>query len=230
MDIKYQFRHDNHDYKVCVNEPNECPICKHSLKPTILHKEVIDNNNGNPSLYVMYLCTHCYEPFICKFTNFQKSSNFSNTFLFSSSYLSSIEPNRFQEKLFEKCINEISPDFVTIFNQSQEAEHLKLDQIAGIGYRKALEFLIKDFLIKHENKNEDKVKSTALGSCIDTMIDNPQLKTVASRATWLGNDQTHYIQKYVDKDISDLKRLIDLSVHWITMIYLTDEAETIEKK
>lgn len=62
------------------------------------------------------------------------------------------------------------------------------------------------------------------------MIDNPQLKTAASRATWLGNDQTHYEQKYQDKDISDLKRLIDLSVHWISMIYLTDEAEAIEKK
>ena len=65
---------------------------------------------------------------------------------------------------------------------------------------------------------------------LHTMINNPQLKIASSRATWLGNDQTHYEQKYTDKDIDDLKRLIELSVHWISMICLTDEAELIEKK
>ena len=36
--------------------------------------------------------------------------------------------------------------FLTIYNQSLSAEDNNLDQIAGIGYRKALEFLIKDYL------------------------------------------------------------------------------------
>lgn len=51
------------------------------------------------------------------------------------------------------------------------------------------------------------------------MIDNLQLKIVASRATWLGNDQTHYEQKYTDNDINDLKRLIKLSVNWIEICF-----------
>ncbi len=209
-----------------VDEPSECPLCKHSLKPSILHKEIIKNNESVPFLYVTYLCTHCYEVFICTFSHMLKTQDRCYTF----TNLKTIAPSSFNKKIFASCIENVSPSFVKIYNQSLEAEHYNLDEIAGIGYRKALEFLIKDFLINHENIDEGKVKPTALGCCIDTMIDNPQLKTVASRATWLGNDQTHYEQKYTDKDISDLKRLIDLSVHWISMICLTEEAETIEKK
>lgn len=230
MNIKYEIDYDCCNYKISVNEPEKCPCCKHSLKPSVLHKELIANNNSELSLYVMYLCTHCYTPFICKFTNLMKSPNTSSRYAYFSDTLALIEPNTFSKANFDKCINELSPDFVNIYNQALHAEYLQLDQISGIGYRKALEFLIKDFLIKHEEKDDTKVKSTALGNCINTMIDNPQLKTVASRATWLGNDQTHYEQKYTNNDINDLKRLIELSVHWISMIYLTDEAKLIEKK
>ena len=37
-----------------------------------------------------------------------------------------------------------------------------------------------------------------------------------SRAnTWLGNDETHYIRRWQDKQINDLKRLIQLTINWI---------------
>lgn len=230
MNAIYNVKYDYADYKLSLNEPEKCPCCKYALKPSLLHKQLIANNNSELNLYVVYLCTHCYTPFICQFSNLTKSPNSSSDYSYICNTLALIEPNTFQKTNFDKCINEISPDFVDIYNQALQAEHLKLNQISGIGFRKALEFLIKDFLINHEHVGESKVKPTALGNCINTMIDNPQLKIVASRATWLGNDQTHYEQKYTDKDINDLKRLINLSVHWISMIYLTDEAELIERK
>jgi hypothetical protein len=49
------------------------------------------------------------------------------------------------------------------------------------------------------------------------------LKTTASRATWLGNDETHYVRKWEDKDLNDLKKLIDLTVHWVSAEILTGE-------
>jgi hypothetical protein len=39
--------------------------------------------------------------------------------------------------------------------------------------------------------------------------------TVASRAAWLGNDETHYLRTWEDKDLTDLKKLIELTVQWI---------------
>ena len=233
MKVKYTQISDSktiYSATVEIDEPEICPMCKHSLKPSVLYKCLFHTDDDNTFFYSVYFCTKCHEIFICKFSNVSKTDASSGGYAYKFNKLDNISPNIIEKINFDKCINEISPDFVNIYNQSFKAEHLKLDQISGIGYRKALEFLIKDFLIKHECKDESKVKSTALGCCIDTMIDNPQLKTVASRATWLGNDQTHYEQKYTDNDISDLKKLITLSVHWISMICLTDEAELIEKK
>ena len=83
-----------------------------------------------------------------------------------------------------------------------------------MGYRKALEFLIKDYLISLHLDKEEEFRKAALGNCINK-IDNSSIKELARRATWLGNDETHYIRKWEDRDIHDLKNLIDLSYQYI---------------
>lgn len=118
---------------------------------------------------------------------------------------------------FNEEIKDISPLFVKIYGQAESAEHENLDEICGVGYRKALEFLIKDYLINKNSGQEAVIKSTSLGTCISTMIDNPRMKEVARRATWLGNDETHYFRKWEDKDLGDLKRLIQIAVSFISM-------------
>lgn len=47
----------------------------------------------------------------------------------------------------------------------------------------------------------------------------------AKRAAWLGNDETHYVRKHEHMTVNDLKRLIDLTIHWIMMEQLTDDYE-----
>ena len=217
--------------KVSFEEPNICPMCSHSIQPILLSNRLhfLNETNDIGCFSAFFECTHCHKSFISTYNIEYKKMSASYKYYSATKPLYSA-PSLFKEQEFSEYINENYSSFVKIYNQSLQAEHHLLNEIAGIGYRKALEFLIKDFLIFHESKDESKVKSTPLGSCINTMIDNPQLKTVASRATWLGNDQTHYEQKYTDQDIDDLKRLIKLSVNWIEMIYLTEEAESIEKK
>jgi hypothetical protein len=92
-----------------------------------------------------------------------------------------------------------------------------------MGYRKALEFLVKDYLkIKLPGSTID-IEKKLLGKCIDELIDNPNIKAMAKRAAWLGNDETHYTRKWEDKDISDLKKLIKLTVHWIVLEKMTEQ-------
>lgn len=123
---------------------------------------------------------------------------------------------------FPEAIREASPTFVEIYNQAIAAEAQNLSHIAGMGLRKALEFLIKDFLIKQEPKKADEIKKAALGTCIKERIEDPKIKLSAQRATWIGNDETHYERKWPDKDIKDLKILIRLTVNWIESLWLTD--------
>lgn len=41
-----------------------------------------------------------------------------------------------------------------------------------MGYRKALEFLVKDYAIFLNQEDEDKIKNASLSSCINNYIDN----------------------------------------------------------
>lgn len=56
---------------------------------------------------------------------------------------------------------------------------------------------------------------------INKHIGDTNIKNVAKRAVWLGNDETHYIRVWEDKDLSFLKQLIDLTIHWIEAEELT---------
>ena len=108
-----------------------------------------------------------------------------------------------------------------IFNQASAAEELGLKEIGGMGYRKALEFLIKDFLIAEKPGSRDDIERSLLGTCIGRHVEDERLKLCASRAVWLGNDETHYCRKWEDKDIGDLKTLIKLSANWMESVLLT---------
>jgi hypothetical protein len=138
--------------------------------------------------------------------------------------ISSILPQRPRSPNLPKEIAGVSQVFVTVYGQASWAEQNGNTEIAGVGYRKALEFLIKDYLIRKYPDKENTIKRTLLGTCIRTYADDTRIKTVAERAVWLGNDETHYERLWEGKDISDLKRLINLTVNWIVMEIETETA------
>ena len=129
-----------------------------------------------------------------------------------------MEPNACpKKKEFSDIINSISSQFVSIYNQAYFAEQINLDQICGVGYRKSLEFLIKDYLISKETEKQVKenIRKKFLNNCIQDHVQNDNIKNVAKRAVWLGNDETHYVRVWANKDVKNLKQLIDLTVRWI---------------
>lgn len=129
-----------------------------------------------------------------------------------------VEPNSLPRiKSFSDTIKGISPSFITIYNQAFYAEQFFLDQICGVGYRKALEFLIKDYLMQEidDEAKKESIKSKFLYNCIQEDVTDSRIKEVAKRAVWLGNDETHYTRRWVEKDVSNLKQLIDLTIRWI---------------
>jgi len=125
----------------------------------------------------------------------------------------------------------VSPDFCAIYEEAFKAEQCGLLLVAGPGYRKALEFLIKDYIIGRLTETDAeklalekaKAEKTLLGTCIKDYVKSEQIKEIAKRAAWLGNDETHYVRKWEDKDLKDLKKLISLTLHWIEVETLTLE-------
>lgn len=181
----------------------KCPFCGMMEVPNYLY-----GYNDNTKLIVFMKCTNpeCHNVF---------STLFSGIGIFNfNKILPAPSPAR---EIFSDIINEVSPTFDQIYNQALAAEQLGLDQICGVGYRKSLEFLIKDYLISNleSDDDKDKIKEKRLGACIKMDVTSENIKNVAKRATWLGNDETHYVKKWENKEVGDLKGLIKLTIKWI---------------
>lgn len=141
-------------------------------------------------------------------------------------------PGGIIKRNFSEEINKISEKFEKIYNEAKEAEERGLEEICGAGYRKALEFLIKDYLIKQKADKGKVIKETGLGKSIDDYIKDTRIKDCAKRAAWIGNELTHYYRRWEDKDLQDLRNLLELTVHWIEMESLSKKykKEMPEKK
>ena len=97
-----------------------------------------------------------------------------------------------------------------------------------MGYRKALEFLV-DAYIKYKEKT-DTIPERDLQKKIQNHITNDAMKTLAEKATWLGNDATHIVNKHPERDVSDMKKFIIQMVKWIDYELSVEDADTIEKR
>jgi hypothetical protein len=202
------------------NPPEECPICHTAILPKLVAAALTGDMDGG-CLQVVCRCTKriCDRLFIATYHQRidEDSSSTSGVYYFKRSL-----PTNPRKEDFGDLIKSVSGSFVKIFNQAVAAEVIELDEVAGIGFRKALEFLIKDFAIHQKPKDAERIKSTPLATCINNYIDDPRLKKCAEKATWLGNDESHYVRKWKHKDVTDLKVLIKLSVNWIENVLLTE--------
>lgn len=124
-----------------------------------------------------------------------------------------------------KEVNEKFPEFKTIYCQSLQAESYGLDQISGVGYRKSLEFLIKSYAIHLFPDKENKIKVETLNNTIMNRLDIfPKIQKLAQAATWIGNDETHFVKKHEDKDIESMKKFIKSAATFISADLDADEA------
>lgn len=192
--------------------PESCPLCNTIQEPKFISAYKL----ASGKIEAVFQCNKqsCNHLFISVLFVVQSGSNVKYNVSFSY-------PKKASKEIFEEEILNISPLFVEIYNQAKEAEDLQLFHVAGMGYRKSLEFLIKDFLINFQNEDEEKIKETFLGNCIKKYL-SANIRHVAERATWLGNDETHYHRVWENKDIGDLKILIGLTVRWIVSEIQTD--------
>jgi hypothetical protein len=72
--------------------------------------------------------------------------------------LATCVPTELSDYEFPLEVWTISPDLCAIYNEAQKAEQLQLLLVCGPGYRKALEFLIKDYVSLLHSSAQDKEK------------------------------------------------------------------------
>lgn len=202
-----------------VEKIDYCPICHKGIEPIIFNNYLIGEDLG--ILQRLYRCprNQCGRIFLA---NYYRSTG-------GVYGLNNLEPRQHEEPPLPDLLKENFPDFCEIYKQAIIADEMNLKEITGMGLRKSLEFLIKDFVIKklkNDNVGEEKineVKKSFLGTCIEKYISDSTIKRRAKRAVWLGNDETHFFKKWPEKDLTDLKNLIEITISSI-------EAQLLDEK
>jgi len=195
-----------------VDYPVECPECHNKTTPNFVSHKATANSS---KVFAFLSCPNpqCDTSYSALYEHLSSSSY----------YFKKIVKGQPRHENFPTEIESLSSAFIKIYNEAFTAEQLDLLEISGVGYRKALEFLIKDYLVAKEPAKTDQIKSMFLGKCINDFVTDIKIKDCAKRAVWLGNDQTHYIKKWEDKDLLDLKKLIRLTVIWVESEILTND-------
>lgn len=92
-----------------------------------------------------------------------------------------------------------------------------------MAYRKALEILVKQYLIEQTPNEKDKILNEALGRSIER-ISSTKIQSLAKAISWIGNDQTHMVQKHPDYNIPEMKRFMLALCHLIIAEHIADDA------
>jgi hypothetical protein len=206
--------------------PDECPICHVMVSPARIEAQFLEVGEKK-LLEVIFRCTNhkCQHCFIAMYDVKSFDGKNNNNVSFYKFTFSVARPKIPLPQHFSEQITKVSPSFTKIYNQAIAAESQGLTEINGIGLRKSIEFLVKDFAIHLSPDKEEEIKKAKLGGTIKTYIKDEAVKSMATLATWLGNDETHYVRKWENKDIEDLKRLIRLTVNAIENALLMEEYE-----
>jgi hypothetical protein len=197
--------------KETASAPDACPICHRGVLPELMTAY----RSGYDTFQAVWRCPRddCQSLFIATYKRWGSST----WELWGVAPTAPVEPD------VPAVVAAVSPDFVLIYGQATTVDQAGLHHVAGAGFRKAVEFLIKDYVKRTHPEDADKIEGMALAGCIEDYVADARVKEVAKRAVWLGNDETHYVRLWEGKTLADLKHLIDLTIHWIAMERQTED-------
>lgn len=211
--------------------PAYCPRCRQDVVPTVemggAWAGPWDEAPYEATLNIAVSCPACDRAYIVEYDATLDPEE-ERDWLFS---LSGTIPAGLRATVISATMKRISSDFARAYDQAVAAQAAGLEELAGAGYRRALEYLVKDYLIYKAPQHEDKYLKTALGNCIKDHINDAAIRELAGRAVSIGNDYVHYRQ-FNRRDVRQLKSLIDLVHRWIdlneTIASVRNQLETEE--
>lgn len=186
------------------NKVSTCPYCGIGTDATQISLYLFEITNGR-IVAVTYRCTSCDKIFHVSY----KKKNDEEVFEPFSIYPS------FSGRVFSEHITNTSSRFVKLYNQAYKAEYDCNYELAGCGYRNALEVLIKDYAINVLKVSKKEVIDKKLYKAIETYLPDVDMSNCADVVRILGNDNTHYERDYEDIDFTVLKQYLDIFIDMI---------------
>ena len=192
-----------------------CPVCKKPTNPDLINSSYFPLAEDETHLVLTFRCLGCKHFWTEEFIATRHLIN-SYTERYEIEHIKVI-PNLPSDIPISDDVEMVSPIGKQIYVQALKAEHEQLDHIAGIGYRKALEFFVKDFSIVTNPDDEGKIIKMSLKQVIEKYIKDEDLKTFALASAYIGNDEGHYYRNNPDKGFTDLKNYLHGVIHYMEM-------------
>lgn len=114
----------------------------------------------------------------------------------------------------DRLFIEHAPRFVEFYSEAVEAEKMGLENIAGTGYRSAIECLIKDYALAFELDTKEYLSDPSLtfNNAIDRYVkDDELLKGALHFIRTVGNGYTHW-NKSTSISLPNLKNYVDIII------------------
>lgn len=201
----YQFQ----DFK--LKKPMNCPYCSVIVDGIQVSSNNLSLENGMHGGIVVYRCTHCLKLFMVTYVINTHDQ---------TSFIENIYPPVRLSYQSER-INKLSPRFIDIYNQALLAESNESYDIAAMGFRAALEILVKDFAIRELGVPEKDVADKRLVDAIGDYLNEKPLVNTADVIRILGNGYTHYVNKYSEYDFDVLKQYMEVFIQLVETKLLT---------
>lgn len=197
-----------------VSVPLTCPYCGKAVELSEKSSTSIVYN-GKKELFLKTLYLKCCDKNLAALYAYESDgAHYKIDLIFTYPTTSEVH--------LPESLLQISPDFVKLYKDSTFAYEHNLNSLAAMGFRKSLEVLIKDYAINVLKKPKDEVIKKKLIDAISDYMPMEELIKTADVVRILGNDHTHYYQKYSQYDIEVLIKYLGIFIQLIETKYLID--------
>lgn len=189
-----------------IENPRICSHCRNTGEQTPIDGILMNSNNDFASGVIFTGCPFCGATSMHYLKELRNITSGKVFYEVSQSF-----PKKYEHAEIPELIQKNFADFIKIYNQAKLAEESNLDQLAGMGYRKAIEFLVTDYLLKYPNEGAERDWLTNPKTSLINKINklkNERIKQLATAITYLGNDETHYTKRHPEYDLSKMKAFI----------------------
>lgn len=196
-EIRYKFKNGS---QTSLSIPSKYPCCGTAARFIECASYEWNGKYNNGCCSQILLCPECHHPFYLEFNTLHDYR---------------IYPPR-KISALDEIIEKEYPRFAKIYRQSLFAESLNLEELAGMGIRKALESLIKQFVSEQFPDDSAAIESEPLMKTIKR-IEDRHIRPLAVASTWIGNDFTHLVAKHPDQNFESLKAFVEAMMSYIVM-------------
>ena len=190
------------NYNFPLRKPMLCPHCGAYQDGILSTRTLFEKQDNYRFGVISYKCTHCAKFYLVTY-RIDLSAKIAEFVGFYPT----------QTVTYENAVlQEYFPRFIDSYNQALRAELRGDIELSAVGYRQALECLIKDYAIQELGMDRADVSNKKLVKAIAEYLGESDLAATADVVRILGNDYAHYERRYPEHDFALLKRYMEIFV------------------